>query len=243
MSDVLVKKDDMVVWLSEMKILRQDFNTEMKSLREEFQTDMKSLREEFQTEMKALRQEFQASREEFHAEMKALRQEFQASREEFQAEMKALREEFQMEMKALRKDVQSELKALDNKVVGLGARWGIMSEEAFRSGLKGILKDELGLKVERYQDYDEEGYVFGRPDQIELDIVVKDGLLIVMEIRSSMSKGDVYTFQRIIEFYEKTHNVKVSRKIILSPFIDYRAVPAAQSLGMEMYSSASEFRT
>jgi len=305
MSDVLVKKDDMVVWLSEMKILRQDFNTEMKSLREEFQADMKALREEFQAEMKSLREEFQAemkslreefqvdmntlheefqtemkslreefhtemkalreefqasreefhaemkslreefqaSREEFHAEMKSLRKEFQASREEFHAEMKSLREEFQTEMKALRKDLQSELKALDNKVVGLGARWGIMSEEAFRSGLKGILADELGLKVEFYQGYDKEGYVFGRPDQVELDIVVKDGFLIVMEIRSSMSKGDVYTFQRKIEFYEKVHNVKVSRKIILSPFIDYRAVPAAQSLGMEMYSSASEFRT
>ena len=63
-----------------------------------------------------------------------------------------------------------------------------------------------------------------------------------MEIRSSMSKSDVYTFQRKIEFYEKIHDVEVSRKIILSPVIDYRAVPAAQRLGMEMYSSSSEFR-
>jgi hypothetical protein len=139
--------------------------------------------------------------------------------------------------------MQSGLKALDNKIVGLGARWGIMSEEAFRSGLKGILTDELGLKVEYYQGYDEEGYVFGHPDQIELDLVVKDRFLIVMEIESSMSKGDVYTFQRKIEFYERVHDVEVSRKIILSPFIDYRAVPAAQRLGMEMYSSASELRT
>ena len=161
--------------------------------------------------------------------------------------MRALREEsdrrfeeHSQEIKTLRKEMQSGFRALDNKVVGLGARWGIMSEETFRSGLKGILTDELGLKVERYQGYDEEGYVFRAPDQVELDVVVKDGLFIVMEIRSSMSKSDVYTFQRKIEFYEKVHNVEVSRKIILSPFIDYRAVPAAQRLGMEMYSSAAE---
>ena len=42
--------------------------------------------------------------------------------------------------------------------------WGF-----FREGLKGILK-ELGLKVERYIDYDTEGTVFGRPEQIDLDI-------------------------------------------------------------------------
>ena len=267
MSDVFAQKSDQAVLLSELKTIRQDFNVDMKALREDFQTS----REEFQVEMKNLREEFQTSREEFQIEMKNLREEFQAEiktlREEFQAEMralraesdqrfeehsreiKALREDFQSEIKALREelqalreDMQSGLKALDNKVVGLGARWGIMSEETFRSGLKGILTDELGLKVEHYQGYDEEGYVSGHPDQVELDLVVKDGLLIIIEIRSSMSKSDVYTFQRKIDFYEKVHDVGVNRKIILSPFIDYQAVPAAHRLGIEMYSSASEVR-
>ena len=201
----------------------------MVTLREEFQAEMGVLREEFQAEMGVLREEFQT-------EMRALREEFQTWREESDRRF----EEHSREIKTLREEMQSGFRALDNKVVGLGARWGIMSEETFRDGLKGILTDELDLKVERYQGYDEEGYVFGEPDQIELDVVVRNGLLIVMEIRSSMSKGDVYTFQRKIEFYEKVHNVEVSRKIILSPFIDHRAVPAAHRLEMEMYSSASE---
>jgi hypothetical protein len=210
----------------------------MKALREEFQNEMKTLREEFQAEMRTLREESDRRFEKHSQEMKALREESNRRFEEHSREIKSLREDFQ----ALREEMQSGFKALDNKVVGLGARWGIMSEETFRSGLKGILTDELGLKVEQYQSYDEEGYVFGDPDQIELDIVVKDGVLIVMEIRSSMSKSDVYTFQRKVEFYEKAHDVKVNRKIILSPFIDYRAIPVAQYFKMETYYSASEFR-
>jgi len=256
MSDVFAQKSDQAVLLSELKILRQDFNVDMKALREDFQTsreefqvEMKNLREEFQAEMRALREESDRRFEKHSQEIKALREESDRRFEEHSREIKALREDFQSEIKALREelqvlreDMQSGLKALDNKVVGLGARWGIMSEETFRSGLKGILTDELGLKVEHYQGYDEEGYVFGHPDQVELDLVVKDGLLIIIEIRSSMSKSDVYTFQRKIDFYEKAHDVEVNRKIILSPFIDYRAVPAVHSLGIEMYSSASEVR-
>ncbi len=168
MSDVFGKKSDQAVLFSELKILRQDFKAEMKALREDFQIEINTSREEFQTEMKALREEFQAEIktlreesdrrfEEHSQEMKALREESDRRFEEYFQEMKALREDFQTsregfeaELKALREDMQSGFKALDNKIVGLGARWGIMSEETFRSGLKGILADELGLKVEQY---------------------------------------------------------------------------------------------
>ena len=38
-------------------------------------------------------------------------------------------------------------------------------------------------------EYDDEGEVFGRPDQIELDLLIKNGLLIIGEIQSSISKS------------------------------------------------------
>ncbi len=260
LSEIKSLREDFQTSREEFQTSREEFQTEMKALREEFQAS----REEFQAEMKGLREEFQTSREEFQVEMKAMREEFQAEmkalreeseqrfeehsreikdlREDFQSEVKALREEIQTEAKALREEIQTGLRLLDNKIVGLGARWGIMSEEAFRNGLKGILTEEVGLKVERYEGYDEEGYVFGHPDQIELDVIVKDGILIIIEIRSSMSRSDVYTFQRKIEFYEKIHDVKVNRKIVLSPFIDHRVIPVANSLRVETYSSASDVR-
>jgi hypothetical protein len=36
--------------------------------------------------------------------------------------------------------------------------------------------------------------VFGRPDQVELDIIIKNGDVILCEIKSSMSKADIYSF-------------------------------------------------
>jgi hypothetical protein len=42
-----------------------------------------------------------------------------------------------------------------------GARWGLVAEEAFRSGLMGLVGRELGLRVERWSAYDEEGFVHG----------------------------------------------------------------------------------
>jgi len=38
---------------------------------------------------------------------------------------------------------------VERHISALGARWGLISEEAFREGLKGLLEKELGLKVER----------------------------------------------------------------------------------------------
>ncbi|MBF0526982.1 MAG: DUF3782 domain-containing protein, partial [Deltaproteobacteria bacterium] len=52
-------------------------------------------------------------------------------------------------------------------IAGLGARWGIRSEEAYRNGLKGILKDFFPGEVINITEYDDEGFVFGRPDQVE----------------------------------------------------------------------------
>ena len=132
-------------------------------------------------------------------------------------------------------------KRLESAIGGLGARWGIMSEESFREGLKGILQD-LGLKVERYLEYDPEGYVFGHPDQVELDIVVKDNVILLVEIKSSISKEEVYTFQRKVEFYEKKQKVKVERKGVISPFVDPRAKPVAERLGIEVYTSGYDVR-
>ncbi len=125
---------------------------------------------------------------------------------------------------------------LENIIGGLGARWGIMSEEAFRQGVRGILTD-VGLKVERFWQMDPEGTVFGHPDQVEIDVVVSDGQVILVEIKSSMSRADVYLFQRKVEFYERVKDVRVSRKLVVSPFVEPKALERAQDTGMEVYTS------
>ena len=86
--------------------------------------------------------------------------------------------------------------------------------------------------------YDHDGEVFGRPDQVELDLIVKNGLVITCEIKSSMDKAGMYSFGRKVDFYAKREQREVSRKIVISPMVDRRALPVAEALGIEVYSYA-----
>ena len=122
----------------------------------------------------------------------------------------------------------------------LGARWGLHSEAAFRNGLAGILEEFSDVKVLNVNEYDSEGVVFGRPDQVELDIVIKNGLLMVCEIKSSMSKSDMYTFEKKVRFYERKHGRTVHKILVISPMVDAYALPVAEKLGIEVYSYVDE---
>ena len=131
---------------------------------------------------------------------------------------------------------------LDSSIGALGARWGLHSEQAFRDGLKEILQKSFNVKVLNINEYDDEGIVFGKPDQVEIDIIIKNGLLIVCEIKSSMSKSDMYTFDRKAQFYEKKHQKKISRKIVISPMIHPKAKEVANNLGIESYGYAGDVK-
>jgi hypothetical protein len=52
-----------------------------------------------------------------------------------------------------------------------------------------------------------------------------------------MSKYDVYAFGKKVAFYEKRHQVKVDRKLIITPMLDPRATDLVKSLRMKVYAS------
>ncbi|MFN5089987.1 MAG: DUF3782 domain-containing protein, partial [Bacteroidota bacterium] len=54
------------------------------------------------------------------------------------------------------------------KVGALGARWGVATENSYRSMLESILVKSFNVEVQNFIGLDESGTVFGRPDQIEL---------------------------------------------------------------------------
>ena len=143
---------------------------------------------------------------------------------------------FSEELVKLRRDMDSGFATLNRKIDALGARWGIMSEEAFRAGMRGIIERELGLKVERWAARDDEGMVYGYPSDVEIDIVVSDDKVIIVEVKSSVSRGDVAAFKRKAEFYERKTGVKPSRLMIITPYADEKAKEAATSHGIEIYS-------
>ena len=228
MAEVFVRKDELKQVLDAIRLLREDFNKRFEEHSKRLEEISLRLEEHSKRlEEISLRLEEHSKRLEEHSS--------------YIAQLIKRQEEHSECINELMKRQDQGTKRLESAIGGLGARWGIMSEDSFREGLKGILK-ELGLKVERYIDYDTEGTVFGRPEQIELDIVIKDSITLLAEIKSSISREEIYVFQKKVEFYERKKGIKVTRKAVISPFVDPRARPIAERLNIEIYTSGYDVR-
>ncbi|MBR8827840.1 MAG: DUF3782 domain-containing protein [Gomphosphaeria aponina SAG 52.96 = DSM 107014] len=133
-------------------------------------------------------------------------------------------------------EIKKANKRYDSAIGALGSRWGLYKDASFRNGLKGILADSFGVEVINLNEYDHDGEVFGRPEQVEIDVIIKNGVVILGEIKSNIDKGGMYIFDRKVAFYEKHHNKTVNRKLVISPMVEPRALPVAKNLGIEVYS-------
>ena len=139
-------------------------------------------------------------------------------------------------------EIQKANRRYESTIGALGSRWGLYSEASFRNGLKAILEDSFGVEVMNLNEYDQDGMVFGRPDQVEIDVIIKNGVVILCEIKSSMSKSDMYIFDRKATFYENRHQRSVTRKIVMCPIVDHRALPVAENLAIEVYSYSDQVK-
>jgi hypothetical protein len=180
---------------------------------------------------------------------KDMREGFEKQAQENEKIWQAIKEGFERQEKEnqriwqsieeLRKDMKEGFERMNRKIDGLGARWGLMAEETFRAGMKTIIED-LGYAVENVVFFDDEGYVFLKPSRIEIDIIIKDGRKIAVEIKSSVSEGDVSAFERKVKLYEKKSNIKIDKKIILTPFANNKAIEIAKSLDIEIVEELKE---
>ena len=144
----------------------------------------------------------------------------------------------QEDLRRLHEAIMAQALKHDRSIGALGSRWGMQSETAFRNALAGILEKNFGVQVLNVTEYDDSGEVFGRPDQVELDVIIKNGLLLICELKSSIDKAGMYVLERKARFYEKRHQQKADRLIVISPMIDARARRVAERLGIEMYSDS-----
>ncbi|MBO9317701.1 MAG: DUF3782 domain-containing protein [Chloroflexus sp.] len=149
-------------------------------------------------------------------------------------------EENQREIRELMRRHAALDRKFDSTIGALGARWGLYSEQSFRDALRGILTGFFNLEVINVNEFDETGEVFGRPEQIELDVIIKNGLLLICEIKSSMSKADMYLFERKARWYERRHERKADRLIVISPMVDAPARKVAERFGIVVYSFAED---
>jgi len=152
-------------------------------------------------------------------------------------------DESRREFDRIHEEIMAQAKKVDRGIGALGARWGMQSETAFRNAIAGILEQSFGVEVLNVNEFDDEGVVFGRPDQVELDIIIKNGLLLICELKSSIDKAGMYVFERKARFYEQRHNRKAQRLIVISPMVDARACKVAKDLGIEIYSDSADVET
>ncbi|MFZ3048678.1 MAG: DUF3782 domain-containing protein, partial [Desulfatirhabdiaceae bacterium] len=140
------------------------------------------------------------------------------------------------------KEIHALARKHDTTIGALGARWGLHTEQAFRVAIKGILEEFTNVEVINVLEFDDDGVVFGRPDQIELDLIIQNGTLIIVEIKSSMSKSEMYTFERKVRFYEKRHQRQADKMIVISPMVAPKAIPVAEKLGIHIYTAAEDVK-
>ncbi len=215
---------------------------EMQVMREESERKWN----EQQAEIRAMREESERKWNEYKAEMQVMREESERKWNEQQAEIRAMREESERkwnEQHAINQQLLTDNRKFHSTLGAVGSRWGLHSEKSFRDALASILEESFGVQVINVTEWDDEGVVFGQPDQIELDIIIQNGTLIIIEIKSSMSKSDMHTFLRKIAFYENRHHRQANRRIVISPMVDPRATPVAERFGLEVFSYADDVTT
>ncbi|GGI70791.1 hypothetical protein GCM10007112_04690 [Vulcanisaeta souniana JCM 11219] len=180
-------------------------------------------------------QEFRAFREDQERRWQENEKRWQENEKRWEEAYKRF-EAIETELRNLREDFNRFVMGINRKLDALGARWGVISEEAFREGMKGVVEKILGAaKVEKWTYNDIGGEVYGHPAIIDVDIVVRDGTYILVEVKSSLSRGDVAEFWRIGRLYEKVNGIK-PRLVMISPYVDDRAMELAKSLGIEIYT-------
>jgi hypothetical protein len=97
--------------------------------------------------------------------------------EESRAESNRRWDANQEELKRLHNEIMAQAQKFDRGIGALGSRCGLQSEKAFRDALAAISEKSFDVQVVHVTDYDDSGDVFGRPDQIELDVIIKNRLL------------------------------------------------------------------
>jgi len=139
------------------------------------------------------------------------------------------------EIRRLREDFNRLSNRVELKISAIGARWGILSEESFREGMRFVLENYFKARVDKWKYYDSEGYVYGEPTEIEVDLLITDSERILIEIKASVDRSDIAELKRIGELYEKATGVK-PKLIMVSPFVTGRAIKLAKKLGIEIIS-------
>ena len=138
--------------------------------------------------------------------------------------------------------LEERVEELARLVSAVAHRFGVITEQAFREAMKHVIEENLGAaRVEHWIHHDGEGLVYGHPATVEADVVVRDGVHILVEIKSRASKADIGELYRIGLLYEKVRGVK-PRLVIVAGLIDEDAEQLAERLHIRVIRATASRR-
>ncbi|MEO0280026.1 MAG: DUF3782 domain-containing protein, partial [candidate division WOR-3 bacterium] len=218
-----VTREEIKEILIELRAQREDANKRFEEINKRFEEvnrrfeevnkRFEELREDTNRRFEEVNKRFEELREDTNRRFEEVNRRFEELREDMNRRFEEVDKRFEI----LTKEMRDGFKLLRDAITAVGARWGIFAEEAFREGMEGILK-ELGFyDVKKWEDYDKDGMVFGYPSTVEVDLVIKDDKHYLIEVKSSVSDGDVLKLKKVGEFYEKKTGVK-PELVIVSPY-------------------------
>ena len=71
--------------------------------------------------------------------------------------------------------------------------------------------------------------------------MIRNGAVIVVEIKSSPDRANTYLFDRKVAFYARHTGRQVTRKVVVASYADERAREVARRLGIEVCTEVTEF--
>ncbi|AAY81148.1 PD-(D/E)XK nuclease family protein [Sulfolobus acidocaldarius] len=217
--------------------------TDLENLRKDIDIKFDTLRKELEGKM-ATKEDLQKMATKEDLQKMATKEDLQKMATKEDLQKMATKEDLQkmatkedLQKMATKEDLQKLEKRLITMINGIGARWGVKNEDSFRQGVVELLSD-VGFTANRELLYDNTGYVYGDPSDVEIDVVLKNGKVIMIEISSGIRRGDVGVILKKKEFYEKAKGVKVDEVIVITSIIEDRdpdrVKARAESLGIKI---------
>ncbi len=194
-------------------------------------------------ELKKQREELIKQGEELKKQREETTRRFEEMRREYNKRFEMIDKKFEQLIKEMREGFERMDRKIERTVSMIGSRWGVYAEESLRKGFEDVLT-RFGFSVLKWRKYDKKAKFFLYPREAEIDILIKDSRVIAIEVKSSLTKGEVEDFERVVRFYEESEKKKVDEKILIAIYSRKGANEYAQKLGIKVlkgYESAEEY--
>jgi len=172
--------------------------------------------------------------EERQSELEKWFKELAKRQQKLEERQQRLEERF-IKLEERQQKLEERIEELSRAVVTIGNRFGVLVESAFRSAISGILRRYFGADAKRWTYMDEDGIVYGYKALVEVDVVIKDDIHILIEVKSRADPGDVLELVRIGKLYKEVVGVK-PRLAIVAGYVSKKTYEVAARNNVEIYT-------